>query len=275
MTAIKQKSVGLKRRARNILFSSYRVLLFGTLFFIALLLGFSLLSKSYCGLLCEGLSARIQSTVFLTLDIVSFFVLYPFILGYISLCAKISDGASAPLSELFVYYSSAASLFSCFGFLLKKIPEIFLRTVLPFVLLFAAYDFCPMLFEYMDGMGYGLLADALYNCFFIFDIAFIAAAFILSGSLILSTVDFCAGRTQKYTFAEKRSFLLLRLSLIPIYALSVLSFGILFAAYALPMTVILYSLFSQEKKEASDMLTKTRQFDSLSDTCVFDRSTLL
>lgn len=274
MTAISKTRKQLKKRAREILFSGYPIFLFATLFFIALSFGFKVLSENYCSLLTQGVSKSISDTVFLTLDIVSFLLYYPFVLGYTSLCVKLSGKKDTALSELFRFYSSPRELLSCFAFLLKNIPQIFLRLVLPFIALSAAYTFLPMLLELISDMGFVSAAYIISSSFFLFELAIIALVMLLSGSLILSVIRFCDGTRYKYTLAEKRSFFVLRLSLIPIYLLSVLSFGILFIAYTIPYTFILYSLFSVKDTVSNDKLSSNTEYDILGKTAIFDAANL-
>ena len=63
---------------------------------------------------------------------------------------------------------------------------------------------------------------------------------------------------------------MLRLSLVPMYLLSVLSFGMLFVAYTIPYTFILYSLFAKKDTEEGDTQTENTEYDILGKTAIFD-----
>lgn len=210
---------------------------------MALCAGFAILSKSYCAILCDGLSESSAFRVSLTFDIAAFLFLFPFVTGYISLCAKNACGYGADLSELLSFYS-AKKIIPCYAFLLKLIPHFILRAVFPFIALGMAYTYLPVGLEYLGKNGFNNLADIISANFFIFEIAAAVIAFLLSGALILRTICFVLNKEYVYSFREKSRFNSLRISFIPLCLLSVFTFGILFPAYTLPVMTISYSRFA-------------------------------
>lgn len=260
MTPIQESRKSIKKRAREILFSEYSTFLFSTLFLVAGTFGTVMLSKSYCDIIGSGMRPEVYNTLSLTFDIVSILFLYPFIMGYISLFSGKVRGRQCSISELFRFYSSKKELRSCYAFLLVKIPEIILKVVLPFFLLYILYIRFPDILEVASLHGFETAATIISKCFFLFEIITILTVLFLSGGLMLSSIAFCNGDKAKYTFREKCSFFGLRMSLLPTYLLAVLSFGIIFIAYALPFTFIVYSVFYVSGK-ASENTLKTAEFD--------------
>lgn len=268
MTAIFPTTKKLKRYARSILFSNYQLFLFATLFFIAVSFGFSVLSSTYCGLLTEGMSADSARKISLTFDIVAFLLSFPFMLGYISLCIKLTRQEKVSFSELLRFYSKGHEIASCFTFLLKKIPEIFLKIILPFVLLFIAYEFLPGVLKILETYGFGLFADIISKTFFLWEIVALAIVMFLSGSILLSAISFCSGEKVKFSISEKWNFFTLRLSFVPLYILSVLTFGVLFTAYTLPYTLVTYSVFALKVSENVPSIDEPKNYET---TTIFDK----
>lgn len=202
--------------------------------------------------------------VSLTCDIIGLVITFPVMIGYISLCTKVSVGMKCELSHLFEFFSSGERLSECYTFLLKKIPEVFLKLCVPFIIAYA-----------ITGYGTALIREKLpdaakiispYIPLLHFSVMIIAAflAVYLAGGIILSVLGFCTEANYKYTAAEKRYFLALRLSFLPLFVLSVLTFGVLILAYTLPFTLVVYSLFVSEKngmENASENMYDTRIFD--------------
>lgn len=267
MTAIFPTIKQLKKHSRGILFSNYQLFLFATLFFIAVSFGFSVLSSTYCGILTEGMGTDSVKKITLTFDIVAFLISFPFMLGYISLCTKLTRQEKVAFPELLRFYSKGHETTSCFTFLLKKIPEMFLKIILPFILVATAYEFLPSILKKLSDSGAGLFADIISKTFFIFEIIVIVIVMFLSGSILLSAISFCSGEKVIFSMSEKWKFFTLRLSFIPLYLLSVLTFGVLFPAYTLPYTLIAYSVFALKISEPDTSLS---EIDTDSVTEVFD-----
>jgi len=270
VTDISYKSFQFKKRVHGILFQNYRIFLFATLFLLAFSIGFVVLSKTYCDVITSGIDSTIYNTISITLDIFSILILYPLFLGYISLCAKIAFGKAAELSELLRFYSSKKELLSCLTFLFRMVPHFILRVLLPLTASFSLSYIIPYISKLFADAGISIAGELLYNFVFIFELAFIALAYYLAGGLILRTVDFCTGTHHKYTSYEKSSFTVLRIAVLPMYLLSVITFGILFVMYTIPYTFIGYSLFSKDRANEAAMFSRTKEFDNIGDTAVFD-----
>ena len=262
VTTILASRKEIKKKAREILFTEYRIFLFATLFFAAVSFGFTMLSKTFCELICLGISDEIYTMVSLTFDIIILAVTFPFMLGYISLCTDIAVGKQTELSQLFALYSGKETLLRCYSFLLVKIPEVLLKIALPFTAVFLVRGF----FEaYIVTDGYDLYIDAM---FFILLIVVAFAVFYMSGGILISVFDFCRGTKKKYSKKEKQAFFATRLSLIPLYVLSVLTFGVLFIAYTFPFTLTVYALYTEKyenkrPKRYSGIAVDTAVFESI------------
>ncbi len=263
MTTIICSRKQIKKRARKILFSDYQTFLFATLFFTAVSFGFTMLSKTFCELLCTGVSDDIYATLSLTVDIAAFIVSFPFMLGFVSLCTNITYGKKTELSHLFSFYSVAGRLRNCYAFLLMKIPEALLKLVFPYIALFFARGIVE---NYIVSDEYDIYIGAL---FFLLLIAVTIGVFYLSCGLLIAVIDFCLGTKRKYKKSEKRSLFTARLSLIPLYILSVLTFGVLFTAYTLPFTLIVYTLCIAERKEYTHTEIPDIYNDNFGDTAIF------
>ncbi len=267
MTAILCSRKQIKKKAREILFSNYQTFLFATLFFAAVSFGFTVLSKTFCELLCEETTDEIFTMVSLTFDIFGLLLCFPFALGYLSLCAKLSDGRKTELSEMFTFYSKGGKLTSCYAFLLLKIPEILLKLILPFIALSTLQGVITAYFA-QSITDYSLYISAM---FFVLQVIVIFAVFYMEGGILLYVFDFCRGTKHKHTFSEKRTFFIVRLSLIPLYILSVLTFGVLLLAYTLPYTLIIYALYASKSDELTNTLHSDIYNESFGDTAIFKR----
>ena len=252
---IKKARMTKKKTARELLFSHYRVLFPATLFFIALSFGFVLLSNTYLELLTVSASDDVFFTALLTLDIATFLLIYPFFMGYISLFAKAASGMNAELSDMLCFFR-ARRLFKCYGFLLSKIPGIILGVALPMLLLQFAEIYTAA------GTVYGYLNPYLAIAYLLMCLWFV----YLGVKFMLSAMDFSVGERHKYRIREKAAMLKAQLGLIPAYILAVLSFGILFFTYALPITVMLYAVYAKSRKEDDEETPDTRVFDIIAST---------
>lgn len=263
MTLILCSRKQIKKRARKLLFSDYQTFLFATLFFTAISFGFTMLSNTFCELLCIGASDDVYTMVGFTFDIAVFLIGFPFMMGYISLCGNITCGKKTELSHLLTFYSAAGRLRKCYAFLLVKIPEALVKLILPYV---ALYFLQGIVKAYIVTDGYDTYIGAV---FFLLYIAVTIGVFYLFGGFITSAISFCQGTKRKYTKSEKRFFFTLRLSFIPLYILSILTFGVLFMAYTLPFTLVAYSLCTVSKKDISLTEIPNIYNESFGDTAVF------
>lgn len=216
-------------------------MLFSTMFFVAISFGFVLLFSTYTSFLTDGYPPNVITLAYLTTDLISIIVAFPFFIGYVRLCTNIAIGAKTELSEIFKYYSSKFQIMQAYKFLIKIIPQIVLKIILPLALI-AFSDICiPKICNILAINGLYIFSTSLYYFLFPLEVALLFIAFRLSGGPIIKLLAFCANtKSIKYS---KTSFFILRLSLIPLYFLSFLTFGSLFIAYTIPFTLVLYSVF--------------------------------
>ncbi len=260
----------IKKTARERLFADYGPFLFSTLFFTALSFGFTLMSKTLCELICLSLSEEAYVTVSLTFDIIGFLICFPFFAGYIAFCRKKTNGEKAELSELLGFYSGQ-KLGECIVFLLRKIPEAFLKLVLPFVLLFAIIGYTPGYFAEEFPEAFSAFEAYLPVLYFVLEILAVLLVLYFTAGMILSLFAFTDGSGYRFTFSDRKSFFGLLLSMLPLYLLSVFTFGVLFIAYTVPYTVAVCSVFVSVRN-GTGINNNTQSPIDIGDTAIFDIS---
>ncbi len=211
-----------------------------------------MLGSVYGGLFYSLASEETATLVLLTSELVCLLLCVPLFFGYASLCIKLVRGENAAISELFAYYTSARTLTAVYTHFLKLLPMLILKLVVPYLLItlifnglesFAPY-FMPQHFDASTA------TKILQGVFFIPAALIIVLCLYLFGSNIVKFLCFCAGESTVGIIYRKGEFFALRLSMLPLYALSLLSFGVLFIAYTFPITMIVYTLgLGLDKKE--------------------------
>ncbi len=219
--------------------------LFATMFLIGLGFGFFMLGAVYGGLFYGLASEETAILVTLTSEIICFLLCVPLIFGYFSFCIKLIRGKDAQLSELFEYYSSVGLCMSAYSYFLRLLPALLFKYILPLVLIVSAFESLEMVAPYFlpELLETSAATRILQGLFFIPAITVVILCFYLSGNDIVRFLHFCSGHSNIGIIYRKGKFFALRLSIFPLYALSILSFGVLFIAYSFPITVIIYSLF--------------------------------
>ena len=258
----------LKRDSRSILFGNYGIFLFATLFFAAISFGTVLISKSFCELLCLAVSAsdNVYYMVNTTADLLCIIIFFPFFCGYLSVFSDICCGRHCELPVLFRFYSSRKNFAKCFEFMLKLTPQVLIRIILPAVLLFAISMYVPQITQDILKADSAAAQNLIAALMFVLQVILIICIFYLSGSPLLSIIGFCLGISKRYSTADRHRFFTLRMSLLPLYIFSVLTFGLLFLCYTFPMTAVLYSRFVctvtlKDEEKAADSRHDTRVFD--------------
>lgn len=218
--------------------------MFATLFFIAISFGFFMLGNVYGGIFYSIASENTAYLVTLTCDIICTVVCVPLLFGYVALCIRLVRGEEVTLSEMFSPYSSLSKLAGVYAFFIKTIPALVLKLILPLLALTFLYSELDYFIEQYFSAELVIVADGIRILYFIPAILIIIACMLLFGKNIYSFLCFCSENTnQSKKISRSFAFLKLRLSLIPLYALSFLTFGILFIVYTIPITAIIYSLF--------------------------------
>lgn len=215
------------------------------MFTIGISFGFFMLGSVYGGLFYGLASEETAILVTLTSEIICFLLCVPLFFGYIAFCMKLTRGKDTELSELFEYYSSASLCASVYARFLQLFPALLLKLIIPLLAVYYAYGKLDMVAPYFFSELLELSAATrlLQGMFFVPAIIITLLCFYLIGSDIVKLLCFCRGSDGIGIIYSKSEFFLLRLSLLPLYALSALSFGVLFLAYTIPITVIVYSLF--------------------------------
>ncbi len=211
------------------------------MFFVALTFGFVLLFSTYTSFLTDGYPQNVITLAFFTTDLISTIAAFPFFVGYVYLCSNVANGNKTELSEIFKYYSSKFEIMQAYKFLIKLIPQILLKIILPLALIAFSDTYIPQICNILAINGLYTFSTFIYYFSFPLNIALLILAFRLSGNIIVKLICFCSN-TQSIKYS-KTGFFILRLSLIPLYVFSFLTFGSLFIAYTIPFTVVLYSIF--------------------------------
>lgn len=231
-------------------------MLFSTMFFVALSFGFILIFSTYTYFLTDGYPPNVTMLAYFTTDLISIIVAFPFFIGYVRLCSNIAKGTKTELSEIFKYYSSKIQIMQAYKFLIKIIPQIVLKIILPLALIAFSDTYIPKICNILAINGLYTFSTSLYYFLFPLEVAIIVLTFRLSGGPIIKLLCFCTNtKSIKYS---KTSFFILRLSLIPLYVMSFLTFGSLFIAYTIPFTLVLYSVFLFNNIELPTKTTSTQ-----------------
>ncbi len=245
MTDISTNTKNVGKYARTVLFNSYAVLLFATIFYIALLVGFIYIGNSFGSLLYGISSDDTVTLVSITFMIIAVIVTVPLNYGYVSIIIKVCAGDKASVSELFTFYSDRASVISAYASFLRLIPGILVFGIAPAVLLPSGFVLIDLFMDYAYPLYGGVLIEAVTKLSHMLLTAFIIfICLYFSGKVIASfLVDCIPGSSLRVARIDKWGFMKLRLTMLPLIALSVLSFGILFVVYTIPFMLICYVLF--------------------------------
>lgn len=245
MTDITTTKRNIAKHARAVLFNSYSVILFATLFHIALLIGFVYIGNCF-GALLYGISSDATATlVSITFMIIAAIITVPLNYGYASIIIKICAGDKASLSELFSFYSNKASIISAYASFLRLIPGLVLWIGIPTLLLPSGFMLIDKFIDYAYPLYGGFLIEAVTKLSHMVLTAFvIILCFYFSGKTIASfLVDCIPNSDLRVARIDKWGLMKLRFTMLPLIVLSVLSFGILFVVYTIPFILICYVLF--------------------------------
>lgn len=246
----------LKARAKSIYFENSVTLCFATLLFIALSVGFTILGNVYGSIFLNIAAEQTAILVMLTFELVGIIISFPLLFGYVSFCANISRKENASLSDVFDYYSRKEKLLSAAVCFLKLLRAIIFKIILPTI----SFVFLSTKLETFLVGSVGYLPDyVLYSFKGLFILPFILL-FILCyysfgndiAKILLLNFTEVNGICVIY---DKKRFLALRLSMLPLYLISFLSFGILFIVFTIPYTVVLYSLFFNEAAPQEELIS--------------------
>ncbi len=212
-----------------------------------------MLGSVYGSLFYDLVSENTAFLVTLSCEILCTIVCVPLLFGYAGVCIRLIRGEDCPISELFAPYASLSNLLGVYAFLVKTIPALLFKIILPVLGLSYLYYELDYFTDKFAGTELEIHVAGIKSIYFIPAILFLLICMLWFGKNISDFLVFCNGNAS---FAGIKSryfaFLRLRLSLIPLYALSFLTFGILFIAYTVPLTVIIYSLFLRLDEYAQD-----------------------
>lgn len=215
------------------------------MFTIGISFGFFMLGSVYGGLFYGLASKETASLVTLTAEIICFLLCVPLFFGYVAFCIRLVSGKDANLTELFEYYCTARLCGMAYSYFLRLLPAFVLKVAIPIMLIGFAFEGVDMIAPYFlpELLEVSAATRILQGVFFVPALIIAVLCFFLLGNDIIRLLCFCANKGDTRVLPGKTGFFTLRLSLIPLYALSVLSFGVLFLAYTFPVTLIVYSLF--------------------------------
>lgn len=245
-----------------------------------------MLGGSYGSLFYDLVHEKTAFLVTLTSEMLCALLCAPLLFGYCSLCIRLVRGENCPLSEMFSPYSSLRNLKSVYGFLLKILPALLLKLVLPLAALTFVYSFLGRAAESYSSSEIGMLLLALSKIYFVPAAMVLFGCICLLGKNIRSLFVFCSGTDADAEISKRSfSFLRLRISLYPLHLLSFLTFGILFIVFTIPYTVISYSLYFgfDEYNQNEDEITEENSeeivippevseqtYETNGDTAIFD-----
>lgn len=245
MTDISTNKRNVGKYARTVLFNSYALLLFATLFYIAMQVGFIYIGNCFGSLLYGISSDDTAALVSITFMIIAIIVTVPLNYGYVSVIIKVCAGDEVSVSELFAFYSDRASVLSAYASFLRLIPGILAFGIAPAILLPSGFILIDKFMDYAYPLYGGFLIEAATKLSHtVLTALVLLLCFYFSGKVLASfLVDCIPDSNLRVIRIDKWGFMKLRLTMLPLIALSVLSFGILFIVYTIPFILICYVLF--------------------------------
>lgn len=225
--------------------------MFGTLLFLSLCVGFVVLGEVYGSFFYEIAPESTASLVLVTASFLMLLFTSPLVFGYLAFCIRLLQGEDAKVAELFMPYGSFRSLCRAFGGGFHVFFAFLLKVALPCAALTYLWGQLPALSETLKlSASDAVLLRAL---FFLPAAAIVLFGIFALGKNVCDLLCFCACpdetlaacmKTAKERLRGRRgAFFALRLSFLPLIAVSLFTFGILFIAYTLPMLAIAYTLW--------------------------------
>lgn len=252
----------LKTEAKGIYFENSTTLSFVTLLFIALNIGFTILGGVYGSIILNITSEKTVSLATVTFEFIGIILSFPLLFGYIYFCSRTAHKEDARPSDVFEYYSDRKKFFcasACFLKLLRAVIFKILLPVISFVFLYSELDtFCSSGIVYLpDYLLYSIKGLFLLPFLLLFALCYYSFGNDIARVMMLNSEN---DDTVGIIF-DKKKFFTLRLSLIPLYLVSFLTFGIMFITFTIPYTVILYSLFFRKCNSEENSITLA-EFDN-------------
>ncbi len=246
----------LRAHAKSIYFENSATLAFATLLFVALSIGFTILGGVYGSIFTSIASEKTVLLVTLTFELIGIVFSFPLLFGYIFFCSNMAHKKDVKLSDIFEYYSGKEKLISASACFLKLLKAIIFKVILPpvfFVFLSSKLEsfFISSVGYFPDYILYSFTGLFILPFILLFALCYYSFGNDIARVLLLNYT----GMNTISIVYEKKKFLALRLSLIPLYLISFLTFGMLFIVFTIPYTLILYSLFFKQYTSDKSLVT--------------------